>query len=64
MSLRKPCRWATYNGNQTHVVGQLMGPNTLGELLTVVTASYDHQTNKTRLGFAYGVQSQEEDSGD
>lgn len=45
-----------YKGNCTaEAVGQIMGPNTMGELLTVVEAAYDPAADKTRLGLAYGV---------
>lgn len=50
-------RWATYNGNTTEMVGQtLVGPNTMGEKLTPVIATYDEETNTTRVGFVYGDQ--------
>lgn len=52
--IRKACRFATYSGDHRESVGQVMGPNTLGELLTVVRADYNAATDKTRLGFAYG----------
>lgn len=44
---------ANYNGDVTHAVGEVMGPNEFGERMTVVEAAYDPETNKTRLGFAY-----------
>lgn len=48
--------WLNYKGDRTvDVVGQTMGPNLLGEYLTVVTADYNHTTDETRLGLAYGV---------
>lgn len=55
MSTPTAQQWATYNGDVTEVVGkQYMGPNLLGEKLTPVVAVYDPETNKTRVGFAYG----------
>lgn len=48
-------RFLTYPGDVTHIVGEVKGPNTLGEFLTAVEAEYDSTTNKTRVGFAYGV---------
>jgi hypothetical protein len=48
-------RFATYPGNTTDTVGQIVGPNTLGERFTIVSAMYDPQTDKTRCGFACGV---------
>lgn len=55
--MTEPQRWATYPGNTTEMVGQqLVGPNTLGEKLTPVVATYDEHTNTTRVGFVYGDQ--------
>ena len=48
-----PARFATYPGNCTHMIGEVKGPNTLGEALRVVTADYDPATDTTRVGFAY-----------
>lgn len=48
-----PTRFATYPGDVTHMVGEVKGPNTLREPLTAVTAEYDAETNKTRVGFTY-----------
>jgi c-di-GMP-binding flagellar brake protein YcgR len=52
--IRKATRFATYRGDHRESVGRVMGPNTLGEILTVVRADFDETTGKTRLGFAYG----------
>lgn len=52
--LREPSRFATYPGDQTHAIGQHMGPTTFGDFVTVITAEHDVSTNTTRLGFAYG----------
>lgn len=49
----KPVQWATYNGDCSDAIGEVMGPNTLGEKLQVVAADYDADTGKTRLGFSY-----------
>jgi hypothetical protein len=46
-------RFATYPGDVIHMVGEVKGPNTLGEPLTAVSAVYDATTNKTRVGFTY-----------
>lgn len=54
---RKPLRFANYPGDQRHAVGEVMGPNTLGELMTVVDATYDETADKTRLGFAFTITS-------
>lgn len=52
-SLPAPVRWATYPGDVTHMIGEVKGPNLLGEPLTAVTAEYDPATNKTRVGFTF-----------
>jgi hypothetical protein len=49
-----PAKFLTYSGDVTHIVGEVKGPNTLNELVTAVTAVYDPETDKTRVGFAYG----------
>jgi hypothetical protein len=46
-------RFATYPGDVTHIVGEVKGPNLLGEWLTAVTADYDAATDKTRVGFTF-----------
>jgi hypothetical protein len=51
-----PVAWLNYSGDVRHTLGHPMGPNTLGEYLTVVAARYTAATNKTRLGLAYGLQ--------
>jgi hypothetical protein len=48
-----PVRFATYPGNCTHIIGEVKGPNTLGEVLRAVTAEHDPETDKTRVGFSY-----------
>jgi len=48
-----PVRFATYPGDCRHMIGEVKGPNTLGEALRVVTADYDAATDTTRAGFAY-----------
>ena len=55
MAERKPQRHLTYPGDVTHMVGEVVGPNTLGEYFTAVTAEYDTQTDRTRVGFIYGT---------
>lgn len=45
-----------YTGDHRHAVGRVMGPTYSGaEVLTVVSATYDPTTDRTRLGLAYGV---------
>ena len=51
--LPSPTRFASYPGNVSHIIGEVKGPNLLGEHLTAVTADYNAETNKTRVGFTY-----------
>lgn len=46
-------RFAHYSGDATSSLGQVMGPNTLGERMTVVSAQYFDDEDKTRLGFDF-----------
>lgn len=55
MTLPKATTWLNYPGDVRHMVGEVKGPNRLGELLTAVVADYDDEANTTRVGFAYGV---------
>jgi hypothetical protein len=55
MNNRTPARFADYYGDVTHIIGEVKGPNTLDEMLQAVTAVYDPETDRTRVGFAYGV---------
>ena len=50
----KAQRFANYNGDCRDVIGQRVGPNVFGEPMTAVEATYDSDTNKTRVGFAFG----------
>lgn len=51
---RQPARHATYPGDVTHIVTDgAKGPTTFGEAVYPVTADYDPETNKTRVGFSY-----------
>lgn len=52
---RTPIRFATYAGDVTSIVGEVKGPNMLGEYLVAEEAEYDAETNKTRVGFAYAT---------
>ena len=54
-SLPPAVRFANYPGDVTHVVGEVKGPNLLGEVLTAVSAEYDSTADRTRVGFAFGV---------
>jgi hypothetical protein len=50
----EPENWLTYKGDRRGSVGQLMGPNTVGEIATVVAAEFDATANKTKLGLVTG----------
>jgi hypothetical protein len=51
---RQPTGWATYPGDHRHLAGRAepMGPNYMGEPMWPVTADYDAETNRTRVGFS------------
>jgi hypothetical protein len=49
-----PVRWLNYTADVREMVGQVVGPNTLGEYMTAVTADYDEATGHTRVGFVFG----------
>ena len=57
--LRAPARWCTYPGDVAAAIardiqsGVPKGPTTLGEPLWPVTATYDGQTDRTRVGWSY-----------
>lgn len=55
MNARKACRWATYPGDCTGNIGRFVGPNTLGEVLHIVSEDYNPGSDSTRVGFAYGL---------
>ena len=56
---RRPVTWLNYPGDVTGGVVELidhrvpMGPDTIGEWLWPVSASYDVATDRTRVGFSY-----------
>lgn len=47
--------WLNYAGDQAAMIGRILGPNTLGELLTAVSCEYDQELDKSRVGLAFGV---------
>jgi len=53
MTMPTATRFATYPGKVTHMVGEVVGPNTLGERLTAVWAEHDAKTDTPRVGFTY-----------
>lgn len=42
---------ANYSGDRREAVGQVMGPNTMGEYFKAVSATFDEVANRTRLVF-------------
>lgn len=56
---RRPVTWLNYPGDVTAGIVELlersipMGPNTIGEWLWPVSAAFDVETNRTRVGFSY-----------
>lgn len=49
-----PVRWLNFPGDAREAIGQTVGPTTLRERLTAVTADYNPDTNVTRVGYVYG----------
>ena len=52
---RRPTGFANYRGDHRQILDRgdtAMGPNLMGELLWPVTADYDPETNRTRVGFS------------
>lgn len=41
----------TYNADVRDIIGELKGPNLLGEFFRAVEANYDAETGKTRVKF-------------
>lgn len=55
--------WLTYRGNQSESLGRLMGPDTFGQVHTVVAVEFDPdfawpdgELGRTRLGMVTGDQ--------
>lgn len=51
----KPARWLNYPGDCSDVVGQVVGPELHGALMTIVAAQYDAATDQTRVGLVFGA---------
>lgn len=53
--VRTAHRFATYPGDVAHMAKrhEVVGPNTLGEFMTAIAATYDPATDKTRVGFDF-----------
>lgn len=52
---RKPSSFLNYTGDRRSILdnpGQRLGPNLLGEWLYPVTAEYDAEENRTRVGLS------------
>ncbi len=59
MALPKPSAWMNYRGDVRSIVGEVKGPNLFGEWLTAVSAEYDAEIDRTRVGFAIGIHGSE-----
>lgn len=46
-----PQGWATYPRNKQHMVGNLYGPNTLGEYWRAVSCDYNDRLDSSHVGF-------------
>lgn len=46
-------RTLNYDGDVTSCVGQIMGPNTMGEFLEAIAATYETATDRTVVTLAY-----------
>lgn len=56
-------RHATFEGDVTaEAVGQVVGPNTLGEWLIAVDAVYNSATDRTTVGYRYATAPEVEES--
>ena len=53
---RKATFHATYPGDCTHIVGEVKGPTTYGQLQVAVSAEFDPSADSTRVGFAPATQ--------
>lgn len=51
----EPERHATYPGDKRRMVGTVFGHEAYGPAVTAVTATYDPDADRTRVGFAYGA---------
>lgn len=51
---------ATYPGDCTHIVGEVKGPTTFGQLRCATAADYDPETDRTRVTF--GVVEERDDA--
>lgn len=48
-------RYANYPGDQRHIVGELKGPSLNGRLWVATGATYNPDTNRTRVEFGWFV---------
>lgn len=51
----KPVRWVNYPGDlvASFTIGELKGPNGMGEMMSVVSVDYDDLIDQTRVGFSF-----------
>lgn len=50
---------ATYNGDCSHIVGEVKGPTTYGRPLVAASAEYDAATDKTKVRFFHPFDGEE-----
>lgn len=49
---RKANFHASYRGDCSHMVGEVVGPTTYGQMQVAVDATHDAAADRTRVGFA------------
>lgn len=54
MEERNPHAYLNFTGKLDDCIGMVMGPNTMGEYLTVITQDFYETADWTRLGLVYG----------
>lgn len=53
IDVRQPTGFANFRGDQRQILGEgAKGPSYTGEYLWPVTAEYDPETDRTRVGFS------------
>lgn len=49
-----PTRWLNFRGDRRAAIGQVVGPTLHGRWLTIVTATYNEDLDRTHVGLVYG----------
>lgn len=55
LTQRPPLEWCTYPNGAGEILGQIRGPNTLGEYLVAVRVEEPAEDGSQRVGWAYAV---------